>query len=78
MTPAMVKEIIKWIIDHLDNVEPIKTLLRHVYLPIRLSDDQVDDLIVKIKKAKGNEGELKRIGEELSKQSEENLRQMFV
>jgi hypothetical protein len=78
LTPAIVKEIIKWITDHLDNVEPIKILLRHVYLPIKLSEEQLEDLIVRVTKARGNENELRKISEDVVRISEENIRQMFV
>lgn len=78
MTPAIVREIIKWIMDHLDSVEPIKILLRHVYLPIKLSEEQLEELLIRVRKAKGNENELNKISEDIAKMSEENIRQMFV
>jgi hypothetical protein len=58
-------------------VEPIKILLRHVYLPVKLSEEQVDDLIARVTKAKGNENELRKISEDVARISEENIRQMF-
>lgn len=78
MTPALVKEIVRWIIEHLDNVESIKTLLRHVYLPIKLTEDQLEDLIMRVTKARNNESELNRISEEIAKKSNENLNKLFV
>jgi hypothetical protein len=78
LTPAIVREIIKWITDHLDHVEPIKILLRHVYLPIKLSEEQLEDLIARVTKARDNEKELSKISEDFARISEENIRQMFV
>lgn len=78
MTPLIIRETIKWIIDHLDNIESIKTMLKHVFLPIKLTEHQVEELINKVKVARENEIELKRIGEELALISEENFKQMYI
>ncbi len=78
MTSSIIREIIKWIVDHLDNIEPLKIMLRHVYLPVKLTEEQLEDLINRIRLANGNEGELIKISDEVATLSEENLRQMFV
>ncbi len=78
MTSSIIREIIRWIVDHLDNTEPLKIMLRHVYLPIKLTEEQLEDLIKRVKIAKGNEQVLKEISDEMASLSEENLRQMFV
>ncbi|MGF7186105.1 hypothetical protein GGQ84_002198 [Desulfitispora alkaliphila] len=78
MTPALVKEIVKWIIDHIESPESMKTLLKHVYLPIKLTEEQLEEIIGRIVKARNNEIELDMISREIAKKSEENLNKMFV